>query len=99
MPSDYKVPINKRHIVHGDGFTEKLNALIPDAQVQDFVSRACIEVIAQYPHAGHEIENGLWMYWTKREIQWIPPLIIYYKFDDHKVDLIDVKETNLPDNE
>ncbi len=82
-----------REIVEEGSFVQARDAINPDVRRMDEIMLNVMDRLARRPEGGQETHGpGIWAVPTRPWPE-APELVVYYRFDDRKVYLMDVEQT------
>jgi hypothetical protein len=89
-------PGKLRQIIEEHRFALELQALIPNAKRADEFVDGAKWVLSRDPSSGRRIGSSHVWYLPMEEIPEHLPIVLYYTFDDERVNLLSIQETIYP---
>lgn len=86
-----------RTLIQTSRFEQELAALLRDDQVKDAL-RGIKWFLERTPEKGIRTESGDVWAMTTVGVRDVPPLIVFYVFDDEEVELSSIRATTLPED-
>ena len=84
-----------RQVVYEQRFMDELKSFVKDDESIDEFCMGAVEGLSRNPHIGIRISksSSVWAILTNESVSWLPPMIIFYVFDNTSVNILSIRKT------